>query len=180
MRTNSLLTTFMLVLLMSSSDATATHIRAGEISYNQLNLYTFEITAITFTDPTNVSSDRQEIEIFFGDGKSRMVTRSNGNGENILLLQNFLVKKNSYKTIYTYANQATYMVSFKDVNRISGIRNINNGSSENIPFYIETMLSISYFGLNQSPVYVLPVIAIGSVNNKFNPNSALKNAESNK
>jgi len=86
MRTNSLLTTFMLVLLMSASVATATHIRAGEISYNQLSLYTFEITAITFTDPTNVSSDRQEIEIFFGDGKSRMVTRSNGNGENILLL----------------------------------------------------------------------------------------------
>jgi hypothetical protein len=59
----------------------ATHYRAGEITYKQLVAYTFEITVITFTDPTNVGADRAELEVNFGDGKSKLVPRSNGSGQ---------------------------------------------------------------------------------------------------
>ncbi|MBC7382898.1 MAG: gliding motility-associated C-terminal domain-containing protein [Bacteroidia bacterium] len=150
----------------------ATHYRAGEITYKQINLNTYEITATTYTDPTNISADRAEIELFFGDGKSAVVARSNGSGEMVNLDPANLIKKNIYTTTHTYPGGSKYLISLADPNRIAGIRNINNGESVNIPFYIESLLVISSLGFNQSPILLLPPIDVGCRYKIFKHNPA--------
>jgi len=142
--------------------ANATHYRAGEITYKQVGLLTYEITAITYTDYTKVQADRTEIELFFGDGTSGIVPRSNGQGEIINSDQNNPIKKNIYTTTHTYVGPGSYIISLTDPNRVAGIRNINSGQSVLVPFYVESFLKIrSGFGFNQSPVLLLPPIDIG-------------------
>ncbi len=152
----------------------ATHYRAGEITYKQITLLTYEITAITYTDPTNKSADRPEMEILFGDGKSEIVKRSNGNGEmvNSKPASN-LIQKNIYITTHTYPGPYGYIISLTDQNRIKGIININGGESVNIPFYVESFLQITAgIGFNQSPVLKLPPIDVGCIFRTFKHNPA--------
>lgn len=142
--------------------AKATHYRAGEITYRQISLLTYEITAITYTDYTKRPADRQEIDIFFGDGKSKTVPRINGEGEIISTSAFNPIKKNIYRTIHTYSGPGNYIISLTDPNRVDGIRNVNFGNSVNIPFYVESYLRIaSGFGFNQSPELKLPPIDNG-------------------
>jgi gliding motility-associated-like protein len=142
--------------------AKATHYRAGEITYRQISLLTYEITAITYTDYTKRPADRQEIDIFFGDGKSKTVPRVNGEGEIISTSAFNPIKKNIYRTIHTYSGPGNYIISLTDPNRVDGIRNVNFGNSVNIPFYVESYLRIaSGFGFNQSPELKLPPIDNG-------------------
>ncbi|MDP1726742.1 MAG: gliding motility-associated C-terminal domain-containing protein [Bacteroidota bacterium] len=167
---------FLLVLVIFiAGQALATHYRAGEITYRQISLNTYEIIAITYTDPTNTSADRSELELFFGDGKSAIVPRSNSNGEIVTTDPNNpknQIKKNIYKTTHTYPGGSQYIISLNDPNRIDGIRNINNGMSVNIPFYVESLLVINSLGFNQSPVLLLPPIDVGCKFRVFKHNPA--------
>ena len=72
----------------------ATHYRAGEITYRQIKLTIYEITAITYTDPRNTGADRPEIDINFGDNSSASVARINGSGEIVNTDPNNIIKKN--------------------------------------------------------------------------------------
>ena len=57
-------TLIFLILLLGSYQAIATHNRAGEITYKQTGPLTFEITLITFTDPTTLAH-QQRTELYF-------------------------------------------------------------------------------------------------------------------
>ncbi len=161
---------FLVLLIVFTKPLFATHYRAGEITYRQLGVYSFEITATIYTDPSNSSADRSEIEIVFGDGTSGYVQRSNGNGEMISSDINNLIKKNIYTTNHTYPVSGQYIVSVRDPNRIGNIRNINNSQSVNIPFYIESCIKITSLGFNHSPVFIVPPVDIGTVNKVFKHN----------
>lgn len=153
---------FVFIWLLIPFIANATHYRAGEITYRQISLLTYEITAITYTDYTKRPADRQEIDIFFGDGQSKTVPRVNGEGEIISTSAFNPIKKNIYRTIHTYSGPGNYIISLTDPNRVDAIRNINFGNSVNIPFYVESYLRIaSGFGFNQSPELKLPPIDNG-------------------
>ncbi|MDP1726739.1 MAG: T9SS type A sorting domain-containing protein [Bacteroidota bacterium] len=158
---------FLVLLIFITKPLFATHYRAGEITYRQIGVYTFEISATTYTDPSNSSADRYEIEIVFGDGTSGYVQRSNGNGEMISSDIKNLIKKNIYTTNHTYPGTGQYIVSITDPNRFNNIRNINNGLSFNIPFYIESCIKITSLGINHSPVFIVPPVDIGNVNKIF-------------
>lgn len=151
----------------------ATHYRAGEITYKQISPRTYEITVITYTDPTNNAADRSAIDVFWGDGKRDIVPRVNGNGE---IINNDLtnrVKKNIYTYTHTYPGAASYTISIADPNRVDGIRNINRGNSVDIQFYVESMLTINdALGNNQSPVLLLPPIDEGCIGRTFTHNPA--------
>lgn len=165
----------LVLVIIITEPVLATHYRAGEITYRQISLNTYEITAITYTDPTNSSADRSELELFFGDGKSAVVPRSNGNGEIVSTDPNNpknQIKKNIYKTTHTYPGGSQYIISLNDPNRVDGIRNINNGMSVNIPFYVESLLVINSLGFNQSPVLLLPPIDVGCKGKVFKHNPA--------
>ncbi len=151
----------------------ATHYRAGEITYRQIALTTYEIIATTYTDPRNTAADRPEIDIDLGDNTILTVSRANGNGEIVNTDPNNIIKKNIYKTSHTYPGPGKYLISIIDQNRIAGIRNINNGLSVDIAFYVESYLNIfAGFGFNQSPVLLLPPIDIGCKYRIFTHNPA--------
>lgn len=151
----------------------ATHYRAGEITYRQLSGYTYEITVITYTDPANTAADRPEMDVNFGDGKSETVARSNGSGEIINTDINNTIKKNIYRTSHTFPGPYQYLINITDPNRVDGIKNINGGMSVNIPFYVESLLSIvEGIGNNQSPVLLLPPVDVGCINQTFTHNPA--------
>lgn len=162
-----------LVFLLLSRIGWATHYRAGEITYRQLALTTYEITATTYTDPRNTAADRPEIDIDLGDNTISTVARANGNGEIVNTDPNNIIKKNIYRTTHTYPGPGKYLISIIDQNRIAGIRNINNGLSVDIAFYVESYLNIfAGFGFNQSPVLLLPPIDIGCKYRIFTHNPA--------
>jgi len=169
----SLLIGCIIVLLGLHSSVHATHYRAGEITYKQLVAYTYEISVITYTDPTNTGADRSELEVNYGDGKSEIVRRSNGSGQIVNPDLNNRIKKNIYTSIHTYPGPFNYTIWISDPNRIDQIRNINGGNSVSIPFYVESLLTIKEgIGTNQSPILLLPPLDVGCIFQTFTHNPA--------
>lgn len=143
---------FFLLILVGKS-AWATHQRAGEISYTYISGLTYEFTITTYTYTPSLA-DRPEIEIFWGDGTSSTVARTEKTD-----LEN-QISKNVYVTQHTFSGSGLFTVSFEDPNRNAGIVNIP-GSVE-IPFYIETVININPFlGGNSSPQLMNPPIDNG-------------------
>jgi gliding motility-associated-like protein len=113
------------------------------------------------------------MEVFWGDGKSDIVPRSNGNGEIINSDESNKIKKNIYRSTHTYPGAASYTISITDPNRIDGIKNINGGNTVNLPFYVESMLTINdLMGNNQSPVLLLAPLDEGCIGKTFTHNPA--------
>ncbi|MBK8444170.1 MAG: gliding motility-associated C-terminal domain-containing protein [Sphingobacteriales bacterium] len=129
-----------------------------------------------------MQADRDTLEIFWGDGSSEKIWRTNGpsgpdgvpSGE---VFDDNETKKNIYKGIHVYPGAFPfYVVSVLDPNRISNIVNINFGESVNIPFYIEDTLFLpnpQFYGYNNSPILYQPPIDHGAVGEIFihNPNA---------
>lgn len=137
----------------------ATHNRGGEITYQYIGnpnssnpyekyKYLFTIT-VYMNDGANIA-DRCYDTLYFGDGTSAVVARSNGpvnlpgcECNNIpcgqLICSGY--KYNIYTVTHSYGSPGTYLVRMADPNRNGGVLNIPN--SINQVFYIETLLNIS-------------------------------------
>ncbi len=179
----------------------ATHNRAGELFYTRIapfttvvagvtvQLYTYSITLIKYTDHGRDIADRCTDTIYFGDGERGIAPRVNGNpntpcqnpcgsfggvpikcGEIIVDdLKGYVVKKNVYTVIHTYPGPGNYLIRTSDKNRNQGVKNIKN--SINQPFYVEALLIIrSYTGSNTSPVLTFPPIDRACVGECFEHN----------
>ncbi len=137
-------------LLIFSLNVYATHNRAGEITYEQIGLYKYRITLITYTY-TKAPADRPELDIYFGDGTSETVPRI----EELYLPDDY--KRNKYVVIHTYSGPGTYVISMEDPNRNEGVRNIPN--SVNVRFAVKTILQINpTLGENNTPIMLNPPI----------------------
>lgn len=164
----------------------ATHNRAGEITYRQLgsSIFTLEFTITTYTNVgPNITADRCYDTLYFGDGQNFVAPRINGPsgscgpgvtmGEVIVpAISSNGIKKNIYKCTHTYSGAGIYTAYMTDPNRNEGILNIPN--SVNVPFYIETVVTISpLIGFNSSPVLYNPPIDNACFCKKFihNPNA---------
>ncbi len=152
--------------------ARATHNRAGEITYAQIGDLTIRVTITTYTKTSSIPADRDTLELFWGDGSSTMVGRSNGNGDP----QSNDIKINYYVAEHTYPGRATYTLSMMDPNRIAGISNVNPPNSDGVPFYLETtftFLNSQFQGYNSSPVLLQPPLDFACVNKRYihNPNA---------
>lgn len=155
-------------LLMASFHSMATHNRAGEITYRHISGLTYEFTITTYTRTSSVDADRNELEIFWGDGTSEVLPRTS---------EQFLpndIKINRYAGRHTYSGPFTYVVFVIDPNRIGSIINMTN--SINVVFYLEDTLRILdpvIFGFNSSPQLLNPPIDFGNVGQTFvhNPNA---------
>lgn len=158
----------LLCALFLSQVATATHNRAGEIIYKRVNQnpFLYEISIVTYTKTGGASdeADRCELELFFGDGTSETVSRSNGTignpcGEgqgNGVLIGNS-TRYNVYTTQHEFPGAGTYVMSMEDPMRNGGVLNIKD--SDNVPFYIESVLVIDIAtGGNQAPTLRNPPI----------------------
>ncbi len=159
-------------LIFISQKSFATHNRAGEITFVQTGQLSIHATITLYTKTSSVAADRDSIEIFWGDGTSEFLVRSNGWG----FPQPNDVKISYYEGNHTYPARGTYTMSMFDPNRIAGILNVNFPDSENIPFYLETtfsFLNTQFQGENNSVVLLQPPIDIGCVGEIFrhNPNA---------
>ncbi len=156
-----------LILLLFAGSSFATHNRAGEITYVQINELQYQFTLTTYTDVGNPgNADRKTAILDFGDGTTQESPRSEirSVGPNI--------QRNKYVFIHTFPGYAGYTISYQDPNRNSGVNNMIN--SVNTPFYIETFLMINPFiGFNNSPVLLLEPVDVGGLNKLFvhNPNA---------
>lgn len=157
--------------LLGALEVTATHNRAGEITYTHVNGLTYEFVITTYTKES-APADRCELTIDFGDNSTAVFQRENGPaggcpfparmGE--VLIGDF--KKNVYRGQHTFAAPGIYVVSVEDQNRNSGVDNIPN--SVNVPFYIRTTLRINgQLGANNSVQLLNPPIDDGCTNKPF-------------
>ena len=147
-RLSALLLLFLNCLILS-----ATHNRAGEITFVQISDLTYEITITTFTYTLSFA-DRQQLDISFGDNSIATAPRINGPLQKGEILPNFY-KKNIYKINHTYPGPGVYKMVMQDPNRNAGVRNIPN--SVNVVFSISTILIVNpAMGRNSTPVLLNP------------------------
>ncbi|NNF36845.1 MAG: gliding motility-associated C-terminal domain-containing protein [Saprospiraceae bacterium] len=161
-----------IVILSGASLVHATHNRAGEITYEQIGELTIRMKITTYTKSSSTAADRDSLEVFWGDGTSEFVLRSNGNGDP---LPND-VKVNFYIAEHTYPGRAQYTIYFTDPNRVSSILNVNPPNSIDIPFFLSTtftLLDPQFQGFNNSAVLLQPPLDFACIGRDFihNPNA---------
>jgi hypothetical protein len=159
---------FFLSLLLLSVRASATHLRAGEITARRISCTTFEyeFTVKLYLRTAPGSATQDDIVLFFGDGSNTKVTTL----PQIRLPNATEVGLNTFVVRHTFASAGNYTVyvgsceSENTCNRpISGLSNRNGGvlnmdDSLNTPFYIETQILVDFFVCNSSPVLLNPPI----------------------
>ncbi len=168
-----------LLLIFTFAYSFATHNRAGEIQYKRIapftqvvgnltvQVYTYSITLIKYTDHGQGIADRCVDTIYFGDGQRGIANRINGGtslcgdcpqcGDLIINNPPYVVKRNIYTIIHTYSGAGSYLIHSYDPNRNQNVHNIPN--SVNQPFYLESLLIINNFsGANTSPEFKYPPI----------------------
>lgn len=116
----------------------ATHNRAGEITYEHVQGFTYEITITTCTK-TSAPADRPWLKINWGDipfgGELDSLERSN--------IQTFPddAQINTYVGLHTYSGPGVYLIQMADPNRNEGVVNILN--SVQAEFCIQSLLIIN-------------------------------------
>ncbi len=163
---NALLAIALCLIALSSSYAT--HNRAGEIRYEQIDDLTVIATIITYTKESSRDVDRDSLFVMWGDGSQSTVMRSNGGGEGVILGND--VKKNEYTATHTYPGFGVFTISMQDPNRNGGILNVTAPNSITVPFYIETtvrLLGSQFSGFNRSVVLLQEPIDFGCIGEIF-------------
>jgi len=165
--------------LLFALSAQATHNRAGEITYtvDTSDFLTIIATITTYTKASSIPADRDSLEICWGYEDNgtpvcEWIQRSNGSGE---LLGND-IKKNLYVATHNYPGLGHYVISMTDPNRNGGILNVNPPNSDNVPFHLQTTVTIFnplFAGPNNSPQLLQPPIDFACTGQKFehNPNA---------
>ncbi len=164
MRVNYLVLLFLLV----TEAAFATHNRAGQISIQQTGALNVRATIVTYTKASSVQADRDTLEICWGDGFCEKVARSNGFGKGDIIEVD--TKKNVYVASHNYSGIGSYRISMTDPNRNGGILNVNFPNSDAIPFHIETvytLFNINIIGPNNTPTLLYDPIDFGCIGQKF-------------
>lgn len=127
---------------------TATHNRAGEITYKQLSALTYEITITTFTYTLSLA-DRDQLDVDWGDNSMSIAPRISK-----VVLPNYY-QRNIYVVTHTFPGPGVYKIVVQDPNRNYGVKNIPN--SVNVVFSIATTLTVNpSMGFNNTPVLLNP------------------------
>lgn len=161
---------FSFLFLMCILKLSATHNRAGEITFKQIGPLTLEVTVTTYTKTSSIDADRDELTVVWGDGFQDTVAR-----DNEVFLPND-TKRNSYTHVHTYPALGRYTISMLDPNRNANILNVNPPNSVIVPFFLQTSFTFTntqFQGPNSSPILLQPPIDFGCVGQIFrhNPNA---------
>lgn len=159
---------FILIFVSFCFLANASHNRAGEITYIQIDDLTIIATITTYTKSTSVQADKDSVLMDWGDGTSNFIKRTNNNGQGEELENN--VKFNTYIMEHTYPARSTYTMCMIDPNRVAEIENLNFPNSSNIRFSIQTtftLVNTQFNGTNSSVQLLQPPIDIACVGEVF-------------
>jgi gliding motility-associated-like protein len=116
-------------VLWFSTEGFSTHNRAGEITYEHVDGFTYRIRVTTYTKQS-AYADRPSLKIRWGDESSDVEEDeldSLSRSSEILNVAND-VKKNEYVGYHSYSGTGTFTISVEDPNRNAGVLNINNGA----------------------------------------------------
>lgn len=152
------------ILLMAPLAVSATHNRAGEITYEQIGPLTIRATITTYTKTSSVPADRDTLELSWGDGTRTRV------GRTVKIAMQNDIQLNKYVAEHTYPGNATFQLTMTDPNRNAGILNVNPPLSDNIEFFLQTevrFVNIQFQGFNSSPILLQPPVDIGYVGQIF-------------
>lgn len=159
-----------IVMIMSFLNVLATHNRAGEITYEPLSGFTYQVTITTFTNTRPTISgwppvDRPSLEIDFGDNTTAIVSRTE-----MIDLPDYY-RKNVYRTTHTFPGPGTYVLVVEDPNRNEGVQNIPNSVA--VVFSIRTIMQINpALGNNSTPRLLSPPVDKAAKNRIFIHNPA--------
>lgn len=153
------------ILILSASQAFATHIRAGEITAERVSVQTltYKITVVGYTD-TRSSVVFGPGDINFGDGRQVSLNTES----DFVTVENLgnQIEKNTFVIEHTFQGPGRYTIWFREFNRNDLTLNMDN--SVETPFYVETQITIDPFiGVNNSPVLTIPPVDNGAVNRRF-------------
>ncbi len=159
-----------ILLLLLAFNLSATHNRAGEITFIRIGDLTIQARVSTYTDLTS-PANRDSLELCWGDNNCEFVIRANGpdlDGNGIPDGEGAGngFKFNTYIAVHTYASLGDYTLSMEDPNRNEGIINVNPPNSGDVSFYLKNEFSLlaSY---DYSPVLLEKPIDIGFVGQSF-------------
>lgn len=161
----------LILLSLFSVIAMATHNRAGEITYRQIDELTYEITLVTYTyTPSAANETRDYLPLSWGDNTEELIPRI----AEIYLPDQYT--KNIYKATHVYPGPGIYHIIMEDPNRNDGVNNIPG--SVNVVFSVTTILKIdASVGFNTTPVLLNPPLDKAVVGQKFIHNPAAFDAE---
>ena len=157
----------------------------GQVRFpmRQIGPTTIRATITTYTKASSRAADRDSLEICWGDGICEWVIRQNGpdldpqNGFSRWCSHRPMIPKvNIYSVEHTYPSLGHYQISMTDPNRNGGILNVNFPSSDQVPFHLQTTVTLfnqTARGPNNSPILLQPPVDIGCTNEIFlhNPNA---------
>lgn len=179
MKKNLLFLPFILILC-SFNILQASHNIAGEITYRQIgdpSNYEYEITLVTYTLSTSSAAHRPNAEIFFGHGDPESSSTVRASEEKVDVPPiGSKIWRNKYVVTHKFPGPGCYTINYSDPNRIEDILNINEGQSQDIPFYVESDLCINTVlgaPYNNSPLLLERPISYAclGVQYKHNPNA---------
>jgi len=156
------------------NDISATHNRAGEITFEQTGPLTIWLTITTYTKSSSTGADRDSLELFWGDGSSSYVPRTNGDGDGVDIGND--IKLNIYEKEHTFPGRGTYEMGFEDPNRVGGILNVNWPNSLDIRFFLSTTITFldpQFDGTNTSARLLQSPVDVACAGKRFvhNPNA---------
>jgi gliding motility-associated-like protein len=138
----------LILLSLIFYNLSATHNRAGEITYVQISDLTYKFTLTTFTYTLSLA-DRPQLDFNWGDNSISTAERISK-----VTLPNFY-RRNIYEINHTFPGPGVYRIVVQDPNRNYGIQNIPN--SVNVVFSISTTLIVNpAMGRNSTPVLLNP------------------------
>src|SRR6185503_4864207 len=109
----------LLLFFFAVISATATHNRAGEITYEHLgdsSSLRYRVIIITYTKTSSIPADRPQLDsVYWGDGTQSVFVRSSK-----VSLPND-VSRNTYINTHTYPGNGQYLIHFEDPNRNEGV-----------------------------------------------------------
>ncbi len=126
------------ITLLSFISVNASHLLGGYIVAKQQSGRMHEITVVTLSDPTSPTNEfTNSIAIAFGDGHSEQITRTRVD------IEEPGVNRNTYTTQHLYTTDGVFEISYSGFNLIANIVNVNDGSSDGLPFFISTHIWVN-------------------------------------
>ena len=129
-----------IILINIAFSVKADHYYGGYITYEHIGGYTYKVTVITYADNSKENSDRDSVEVIWGDGEKEFIQRVNniGNGETVFPG----IKKNIYEGTHKYSDFGNYQLVFIDDFRPFDIFNIEAGKSGTTLLYIDAIVPV--------------------------------------
>jgi gliding motility-associated-like protein len=170
---------FFLALLCNGFQAMATHIRAGEITARRLTpagsaIHTYEIKLTAYFDMQNgEGAANAQNSVFFTIGPPSVTQTTQVDvieAPRIQPIPNIgnNTTQNTYIINYTFRSAGKYRISFEEDNRNNNVLNIGPPPTQNLNFYVSTILEINAnFGKNQTPVLLNAPIDVAAVGQRY-------------